>query len=157
MNPTVGRIVDVDRLGHGVHTFPLGGGNAAIHGLRPVVGGVALGYEVAVPVGDVSLGVGIDGIVGGVFQNIHRPLVVGEAPRLGALPALDEHIHRAVVRAQTLPLPVALGHHRAVVGVVGLYLFFLQLAVFSIGQGNVSLAHGAFFSLVHINPTVAFL
>ena len=50
----------------GEETVPVGVGRTAVDGFGVVEAGVAPGDEVALEVGDVAVGVGEDGVVGGV-------------------------------------------------------------------------------------------
>ena len=42
------------------------------------------------PVGNVAFPVGVNSVFGGVSQQVHDMLVLGEALSFGALPALDQ-------------------------------------------------------------------
>src|ERR1700722_11351371 len=70
--------------------FPVGGGVGTVNGLGEIELCVAAGNEVAVPVGDVAVGVGKDGVVGGVSEQLHGLFVFGVVVGLGTQVALLE-------------------------------------------------------------------
>ena len=57
---------------NGEETLPIGCRIAAVNGLCVVEPSVAAGDEVAVEVSDVAVGVGEDGVVGGVRFQLQR-------------------------------------------------------------------------------------
>ena len=99
-------VEQVGRLLEGEQAVPVGLGIAAIDGFGEVELWIATGNEVAVPVGDVTVGIGKDGVVGGVGLHLHRFGVFHIIPCLGAEVGLFEGLDGFLHELDRDPLPI---------------------------------------------------
>ena len=84
--PPIGRVQQGDFFVYRVQALPVGGRVAAVNGLVEIEARIAARDEIAVEIGNIPIGVGIDGVVGRVRAQIHH---LAEA-LVGALPGADE-------------------------------------------------------------------
>ena len=118
VGPAGGGVDGVGALLDGVDPLPVGGGVAAVHGERVIEPRVPNGDEVGMEVGNVALGIGEEGVVGGVGVGAHDLQVFIEVPRLGPGVGLDQGLHGLFHEGCGHPLPVHLPHDGPVVGPV---------------------------------------
>ena len=83
--------------------LPFRGPGAAVDRATPVKGCVPHRHIVAMPVGDVSVPICEHRVIGRVAAQVHHLFVVFQPPGFGALPALDQAVHRPVVGSYAEP------------------------------------------------------
>ena len=118
LDPPGLRIEQRDGLADQVQALPFGGRIAAVHRLRPIEARIAPRREVAVPVGDVAIGVGVDGVVRRVRAQVHHLVERRVRRRLRAPVRLRQRLERLVHQLDGDPLAIGLPHDRSVMTVV---------------------------------------
>src|SRR5581483_7658049 len=105
-------------------SLPIGRRIAAVNRTREVETGIAARNVIAVEVGDVAVGVGVDGVVGGVRLQLHGLQVALIVVRLGAAVGLLQSLDVFLHDAEGHPLAVSFARYGSVVGEVDGELLF---------------------------------
>ena len=138
-------------------TFPISSRNGSIYRQRPIVRRIPPRHEIAMPIGNIALIIGIDGIVGRIGPDIHGLFILVETIGLGDQPRFQQGIQRSVVLPQAQPPAIPAGHHRSMTGKIPHHRFHHQHAIFFIIHRERPCGHRHRLSFVFIDPILVLL